>query len=81
MERCAWGSGDPENVRYHDEEWGRPVTDDNRLFENRDLAPTLDVRSVFKGVLRDHMGVDRAALDRRVFPGSAAEAPAYDGLV
>ncbi len=33
MERCAWAGGDPENVRYHDEEWGRPVTDDNRLFE------------------------------------------------
>lgn len=51
------------------------------LFEGRDLAPTLDVRSVFKGVLRDHLGVDRAALDSRVFPASAAEAPALDGLV
>jgi uncharacterized protein (DUF1501 family) len=58
-----------------------PTLADNRLFENRDLTPTLDVRSVFKGVLRDHMGVDRAALDTRVFPGSAAEAPACDGLV
>lgn len=58
-----------------------PTLADNRLFENRDLAPTLDIRSVFKGVLRDHMGLDRAALDDRVFPGSAAEAPAMDGLV
>lgn len=58
-----------------------PTLADNRLFENRDLAPTLDIRSVFKGVLRDHMGLDRAALDARVFPGSAAEAPAMDGLV
>jgi DNA-3-methyladenine glycosylase I len=33
MERCAWAGTDPENVRYHDEEWGRPVTDDKRLFE------------------------------------------------
>ena len=33
MERCAWAGQDAENVRYHDEEWGRPVTDDNRLFE------------------------------------------------
>jgi DNA-3-methyladenine glycosylase I len=33
MERCGWAGSDPENVRYHDEEWGRPVTDDNRLFE------------------------------------------------
>ena len=33
MERCAWAGTDAENVRYHDEEWGRPVTDDNHLFE------------------------------------------------
>lgn len=58
-----------------------PTLADNRLFEARDLAPTLDVRSVFKGVLRDHLGVDRAALDARVFPGSATEAPSVDGLL
>ena len=58
-----------------------PTLADNRLFEGRDLAPTIDVRSVFKGVLRDHLGIDRAALDSRVFPGSAAEAPTMDGLV
>jgi uncharacterized protein (DUF1501 family) len=45
------------------------------LFENRDLAPTVDMRSVFKGVLRDHLGVRRAALDTLVFPGSANSAP------
>src|SRR3978361_696212 len=33
MERCAWAGQDVENVEYHDGEWGRPVTDDNRLFE------------------------------------------------
>lgn len=58
-----------------------PTLADNRLLENRDLAPTLDIRSVFKGLLRDHMGLDRAALDTRVFPGSAAEAPVMNGLV
>jgi DNA-3-methyladenine glycosylase I len=31
--RCAWVGADPLYVRYHDEEWGRPVTDDTRLFE------------------------------------------------
>ena len=50
------------------------------LFENRDLAPTLDVRQVFKGVLRDHLGLDRRALDEQVFPHSAA-APATANLV
>jgi DNA-3-methyladenine glycosylase I len=33
VERCSWAGTDAENVRYHDEEWGRPTTDDNRLFE------------------------------------------------
>lgn len=31
--RCWWCGDDPEYIRYHDEEWGRPVTDDIRLFE------------------------------------------------
>ena len=33
MKRCAWPGEDPLYVRYHDDEWGRPVTDDTRLFE------------------------------------------------
>lgn len=57
-----------------------PGLRDGALFENRDLAPTLDVRSVFKAVLRDHLGVDKAALDQKVFPDSRL-APALDGLV
>jgi DNA-3-methyladenine glycosylase I len=31
--RCWWGAGDPLYRRYHDQEWGRPVADDRRLFE------------------------------------------------
>jgi len=33
--RCFWASGldDPEYIRYHDEEWGRPSHDDRHLFE------------------------------------------------
>ncbi|MGB1092385.1 MAG: DNA-3-methyladenine glycosylase I [Oceanobacter sp.] len=31
--RCSWCSVTPEYFRYHDEEWGYPVTDDQRLFE------------------------------------------------
>ena len=31
--RCWWAGSDPLYLRYHDEEWGRPVVDDNRLFE------------------------------------------------
>jgi DNA-3-methyladenine glycosylase I len=31
--RCWWCGDDPLYVRYHDEEWGRPVRDERRLFE------------------------------------------------
>jgi DNA-3-methyladenine glycosylase I len=31
--RCRWGGSTPEYALYHDREWGRPVTDDTRLFE------------------------------------------------
>ncbi len=31
--RCAWGASTPDYMAYHDREWGRPITDDNRLFE------------------------------------------------
>jgi DNA-3-methyladenine glycosylase I len=33
VSRCWWCLGDPLYVAYHDHEWGRPVNDDNRLFE------------------------------------------------
>lgn len=31
--RCWWCAGDDDYVAYHDTDWGRPVTDDTRLFE------------------------------------------------
>ena len=31
--RCAWAGNDPLMIAYHDEEWGVPVHDDQRLFE------------------------------------------------
>jgi len=35
--RCWWAGSDPLYRRYHDEEWGRPVADDVRLFEKLSL--------------------------------------------
>jgi uncharacterized protein (DUF1501 family) len=57
-----------------------PTLKQQALFENRDVAPTLDMRGLFKGVLAEHMGVDRAALETAVFPNSAAAKPVL-GLV
>ncbi len=31
--RCSWCGDDPLYVRYHDTEWGRPLRNDERLFE------------------------------------------------
>lgn len=31
--RCPWAGDLPIYVDYHDKEWGRPVHDDNKLFE------------------------------------------------
>ena len=31
--RCSWCGEDPLYVEYHDKEWGKPVYDDDKLFE------------------------------------------------
>jgi DNA-3-methyladenine glycosylase I len=31
--RCSWCLSDPIYIKYHDEEWGRPIHDDRLLFE------------------------------------------------
>ncbi|HEY8128379.1 MAG TPA: DNA-3-methyladenine glycosylase I [Hyphomicrobium sp.] len=33
IERCPWAGADVDYIRYHDEEWGVPMTDDRALFE------------------------------------------------
>jgi DNA-3-methyladenine glycosylase I len=33
LKRCDWPKNDPLYVKYHDEEWGVPVTDDKTIFE------------------------------------------------
>jgi len=45
-----------------------------KLFENRDLAPTTDLRSLAKGLLASHLGLDAGKL-AGVFPDSAQAAP------
>jgi uncharacterized protein (DUF1501 family) len=50
------------------------------LYQGRDLAPTLDLHSVLKGLLADHLQVPTRALETSVFPDSAAVKP-LRGLV
>jgi uncharacterized protein (DUF1501 family) len=46
------------------------------LKDGRDLPPRTDMRTLFKGVLSDHMHVARRDLDTVVFPDSGAVVPA-----
>ena len=50
------------------------------LYQQRDLKPTRDLRSVFKGVLAEHLGTTEADLETKVFPDSR-NARAMDGLI
>jgi len=57
-----------------------PGVKERDLYEKRDLKPTTDLRTVLKGVLRDHLRVPENALAADVFPGSEAASP-MSGLV
>jgi DNA-3-methyladenine glycosylase I len=37
LRRCPWGLSAPEYVAYHDDEWGRSITDDDGIFERLTL--------------------------------------------
>jgi uncharacterized protein (DUF1501 family) len=45
------------------------------LYQGRDLAPTLDLRSLLKGLLAEHLAVPGSALEQVVFPDSTAARP------
>lgn len=64
---------------------GRVIADwpglkSSQLHEGRDLNPTVDLRSILKGVLRDHLGLSERTLATRIFPGSLAAKP-MGGLI
>lgn len=64
---------------------GRVISDwpglsEANLYEGRDLKPTTDLRSVLKGILKDHLLADDRLLAKDVFPGSQAVRP-LAGLV
>lgn len=45
------------------------------LHERRDLAPTTDLRALFKAVLIGHLGIAEREVDTQVFPDSGAVKP------
>ena len=61
---------------------GRVVADwpglaSNDLYQGRDLRPTMDLRSVFKGILTAHLGVSESLLETKVFTDSRSAQPMF----
>jgi len=59
---------------------GRVLSDwpglaNSNLYQGRDLNPTLDLRSVCKGILMEHLCLSAAHLETKVFPDSRAAKP------
>ena len=67
--RCAIPDGDPLFLRYHDEEWGRPVADDDRLYEKVSLE-------AFQSGLSWRTILHKREALRRAFDGFAIDAVA-----
>jgi len=62
---------------------GKVITDwpglgKSDLYAGRDLLPTTDIRSLFKGVLTDHLDLSLAFIEREVFPDSTIARPLQD---
>lgn len=57
-----------------------PGMSSDRLYQNRDLAATTDLRSVFKTVCERRLGLDSATVEHKVFPDSI-DAPVMSDLV
>lgn len=57
-----------------------PGLAEHRLRKGRDLAPTIDLRAVMKGVLAEHLGLEDRVLGSRIFPQSAG-VPRLRGLI
>lgn len=64
---------------------GRVITDwpgltNADLYQQRDLKPTLDLRSIFKGLLATHLGARESTLETHIFPDSRRAQP-LEGLI
>lgn len=62
QKRCRWCGNDPLYVRYHDEEWGRPATDDRTLFEFLTLE-SAQAGLAWITILRKREGYRKAFID------------------
>ena len=72
LPRCAWATSTAEYLAYHDEEWGRPVRDDDPLYERLTLE-------AFQSGLSWLIILRKRPAFRAAFAGFAIEAVAAFG--
>ena len=78
--RCGWCGTDSLYVKYHDEEWGKLVTDDRRLFEFLTLESDFDINKVAQmteqdverlmqdeGIVRNRLKIKSAISNAKLF--------------
>ncbi|HEV7899436.1 MAG TPA: DNA-3-methyladenine glycosylase I [Planosporangium sp.] len=72
LARCAWAGATPDYMAYHDDEWGRPVRDDDGLYERLTLEAfqsglswltILRKRPAFRAAFKDFVITEVAAFD------------------
>ncbi|MCW2642185.1 MAG: DNA-3-methyladenine glycosylase [Dactylosporangium sp.] len=72
LARCAWAGATPDYMAYHDDEWGRPVRDDDGLYERLTLEAfqsglswltILRKRPAFRVAFKDFAIAEVAAFD------------------
>jgi len=75
---CAFLLGGAVNGGRVITQW--PGLGGNNLYQNRDLAPTTDLRQVAKAVLTEHLHLNNIEVEKNVFPESAQLRP-LEGIV
>jgi uncharacterized protein (DUF1501 family) len=75
---CAFLLGGAVNGGRVITQW--PGLGGNNLYQNRDLAPTTDLRQVAKAVLTQHLHLNNIEVEKNVFPESAQLRP-LEGIV
>ncbi|MBU6474863.1 MAG: DUF1501 domain-containing protein [Alphaproteobacteria bacterium] len=75
---CAFLLGGAVNGGQVVARW--PGLNGNSLYQNRDLAPTMDLRQAAKAVLVEHLELELAGVEKYVFPQSAQLRP-LEGLI
>mgnify|MGYP002792483447 CR=1 FL=1 len=91
MERCTWATNTTEEMQaYHDDEWGRPVHEEQQLFELLTLesmqaglswAIILNKRETLRanpGVIRHRLKIQATITNAQVFQEIQAEFGSFD---